>query len=121
MDDRRKETRKKLMAFTLVHDQHGRILGYLGNITRQGAMLIGEKALEINQHITLVLEFPDELPGSAARKLTIAARVARCVPDEESAREFDIGFEFDEVSPEQAKIIDSLLERYHFRHREWAR
>ena len=33
MDERRSETRKKLMAFTLAYDERGKILGYLANIT----------------------------------------------------------------------------------------
>jgi Tfp pilus assembly protein PilZ len=116
MDDRRKETRKKIMAFTLVYDERGRLLGYLVNMTEQGAMVIGEKTLEINSQVTLKIEFPDELEGSFARKLVIAARVARCVPHEASSREFEIGFEFTKIKPEQTQIIEALLERYHFRY-----
>jgi Tfp pilus assembly protein PilZ len=120
MDERRSETRKKLMAFTLVYDERGKILGYLGNITEGGAMVIGEKPLSLDTLLTLNITFPEELPGGA-RKLTVPARIARCVPDKESSREFDIGFEFKDITPEQEAVIQSLLERFHFRHREWAR
>lgn len=116
MDDRRKETRKKLMAFTLVHDaQHGTLLGYLGDLTMQGMMVIGEHALEKGTHLTLAIEFPGELDGVATRRMTIPAHVARCVPDE-APNSFMIGFEFMDISPEHAKMIKALLERYHFRH-----
>jgi Tfp pilus assembly protein PilZ len=117
MDERRSETRKKLMAFNLVYDERGKILGYLGNITEGGAMVIGEKSLEVNSLLTLNITFPEELPGGA-RKLTVAARVARCVPDRESSREFDIGFEFKDITPKQEAVIHSLLERFHFRYRD---
>jgi len=116
MEDRRKETRKKLMAFTLVYDSNrGGILGYLGDLTLQGAMVIGEHSLEKDSRLILAIEFPGELDGIAAQRMTIPARVARCVP-EDGSHSFMIGFEFTEVSPEHAKMIQALLDRYHFRH-----
>lgn len=122
-DNRRREIRKKVMAFTPVYDEdRGVILGYLGNLTLHGAMIIGEKPLEVDAHATLHIEFVDELPGDIARRLVIPARVARCVADEESYRDFNIGFEFrEELTPEQSKVIQVLLDRYHFRHRSWAK
>ena len=122
MDDRRRETRKKFMAFTPVYDQEREVvLGYLGNLTMKGAMIIGEKPLEVNSTATLHIEFLDELPGGIARRLVLPARVARCVHDEESAHDYNIGFEFIEPTPEQEQIIEAMLDRYHFRYREWAK
>ena len=115
MDDRRKEMRRKLMAFTPVRDSDRDILlGYLGDLTLQGAMVVGEKPLEIHSQVTLILDLPGDLPGISARRMSIPARVARCVQDEEGSREFDLGFEFTGIKPEQTKIIQALLERYHF-------
>jgi hypothetical protein len=120
MDDRRTEMRKKLMAFTPVRDKaRGVLLGYLGNLTFQGALVVGERPLEIKSQVTLDIEIPDELPGLPASHMTINARVARCVKDEESVRDFNIGFEFIGITPEHTLIIQSLLDRYHFRHRDW--
>lgn len=117
MDNRRIETRKKLMAFTPVRDRvRGNLLGYLGNMTLQGALVIGEKPLGINSQVTLDIEFPDELPGTFTRHIIITARVARCVKDKESTRDFNIGFEFVGVEPEHTKILQALLDRYHFQH-----
>ena len=122
MDDRRRETRKKFMAFTPVYDEsRGIVIGYLGNLTLQGAMIIGERSLEVNATATLHIEFMDELPGGLARRLVIPARVARCVHDEESAHDYNIGFEFQNPTEEQTRVIEAMLERYHFRYREWAR
>ena len=95
MDDRRKEMREKVMAFTPVRDlDRDILLGYLGDLTLQGAMVVGEKPLEIHLQVTLDIDLPGDLPGISARRMTIPARVARCVPDEEGAREFNIGFKF---------------------------
>ena len=117
MVDRRAEMRRKLAAFTMVRDKRqGMLLGYLGNLTFHGLLVIGEKPLEVNTRITLEMEFPDELPDTATRCMVIDARVARCIPDQESPREFNIGFEFLDVNEEQTRIIQSLLERYSFRY-----
>ncbi len=117
MVDRRTEMRRKLAAFTTVRDKRrGALLGYLGNLNSHGILVIGEKPLEVNTQLTLDIEFPDELPGTPTRRMVIEARVARCVPDQENPREFNIGFEFLIVEEQHAQIIQSLLERYHFRY-----
>ncbi len=116
MDEHRRETRKQIMAFTLVYDKNGKLLGYLANLTHQGVMVIGEKPLDVNSTVTLDIEFPDELSGGLGRKLMIAARVARCVPDVETPEEFNIGLEFTGVTPEHTRVIEALLDRYHFRY-----
>jgi PilZ domain len=117
MGERRKETRRKLMAFTPVYDLEGRnLLGYLGDLTLKGAMVIGVKPLEVDRQIILDIEFQDELPGIMTKHMTISARVARCDRDE-SPNSFKIGFEFKDIQPEHVQIIQALLERYHFRHK----
>jgi len=117
MSERRKEIRKKVMAFTPVYDaDKKRLLGYLGDLTLQGAMVIGAKTIEVNQQLTLKIEFQDELLGIAHKHLAIQARVARCDRDE-SPNSYKIGFEFTDVQPEHIEIIEALLERYHFRHK----
>ena len=64
MDERRKETRRKLMAFTPVYDLHPRsILGYLGDLTLRGALVIGEKLITINKETMLEIDFPSAETG----------------------------------------------------------
>ena len=117
MSERRKETRRKLMAFTSVYDlDKKRLLGYLGDLTLQGAMVIGAKPLQVNKQIILDIEFQDELPGIMTKHMTLPARVARCDRDE-SPNSYKTGFEFTAIQPEHTRIIQALLERYHFRHK----
>ncbi|GAB4491930.1 MAG: hypothetical protein Fur0016_24080 [Anaerolineales bacterium] len=117
MTDRRTEIRKKLMVFTTVRDKHqGTLLGYLENLTLHGLLVVGEKPLELNTRLTLEIELPDELPDTPTRHMVLEARVARCVPDQQSPREFNLGFEFLHIEPDQTQILQSLLERYHFRY-----
>lgn len=117
MSERRTEARKKVMAFTPVHDSDKKILlGYLGDLTMKGAMVIGAKPMEVDKQITLKIEFQDELPGIANKRMTIPVRVVRCNRDE-SPNSYKIGFEFTDVEPVHKQIIEALLERYHFRHK----
>ncbi len=118
MDNRRKEDRKKLMAFTLVYNaDQGKILGYLADLTLQGGMVVGEHALAEDERLTLAIDFPGKLEGISARRMILPARVRRCLPDQGS-RNFKIGFEFVEVSPQNLEMIQALLSRYHLTPRE---
>ena len=63
--ERRKEPRKKLMAFTPVYDRSkGILLGYIQDLTLQGVLVIGEKKLEENTQVSLSFELPGGLPGA---------------------------------------------------------
>ncbi len=114
MKERRKEERKNLAAYTQVYDLYGgSMLGYLGDLTITGAMVIGEKALAIDSELTLAIELP-ELPNVSATRVTIPARTAWCQQDI-SPEYFNVGFEFKVVTPEQEKIIRSIIENYEFK------
>jgi hypothetical protein len=116
MDNRRKETRRKLMTFTPVYDLHPRtLLGYLGDLTLLGALVIGEKLITINKETTLQIDFPSDLPDINVIPVKIPARFAWCHQGE-SPNYFNIGVQFTEVTPEQAELFQQILERYHFRH-----
>jgi hypothetical protein len=115
MSEQRKETRRKLMAFTPVYDSKQKVLlGYIGDLTLLGVMVIGERAVEINTEAILKIEFPDDLPDGFSTHITIPARVAWCRQDE-SPHYFNIGFEFTEVSHQHTKLFQAILERYQFR------
>ena len=113
MDERRKEERKKLMAFAPVFDaRQGKVLGYLADLTLQGAMVIGEHDLEQGEKVELAIEFPSGMEPVFGRRMTVSARVTRCVPDK-GPHSFKIGFEFEGLDADQAEMIRILLERYH--------
>ena len=115
MDNRRTERRRKLTAFTPVRDgERGGLLGFLVNLTLQGALIRGQKPLERDARVLLNIEFPDILPGLSTRQMTIPARVARCGKDKEGAQDYNIGFEFEGVEPEQTMLLQALMDRYHY-------
>jgi len=114
MQERRKVQRKNLMAYTQVFDLYsGHLLGYLGDLHLHGAMVIGEKTMTENTELTLAIELPI-LPDIDMSRITIPARVAWSHQDI-SPEFFNIGFEFKEVSPEQTKVIEAIMENYEFR------
>ena len=102
-DERRKEARKMVMKFTPVYDtDSGKLLGYLRDLTLQGALVIGEKTLDVDSLVTLKINLPGDLPKVKAKHLIITARVARCVEDE-SPNSYKLGFEFNRSKPQRSR------------------
>lgn len=115
-EERRRETRRRLTAFTPVYDLHPRtLLGYLGDMTLRGAMVVGTNLTTIGKETELEISFPSDLPDVRTFKVTIPARVAWCRQDE-SPQYYNIGLEFLEVSPENTELFEQILARYHFRY-----
>lgn len=114
MKERRKQERKNLVAYTQVFDLYGgNLLGYLGDLTASGAMIISEKPMKPESEITLAIELP-ELPDIKTFRMSLPARVVWCQQDL-SPQYFNIGFEFKQVSPEQKELIESVISNYEFR------
>ncbi len=115
MNNNRKESRKKLMAFTPVYELlHKKLIGYIGDLTLKGVMVIGENPIEVDRNFTLGIEFPEGAVGASTTRIVMPSRAAWCRNDD-SPQYFNIGFEFLEVSPENIKVIDAVLVRYQFR------
>lgn len=114
MDERRKEERKNLVAYTDVYDLYnGTFFGHLGDLSFFGLMVIGDKPAAEGVELTLAVELP-ELPNITARRITLPARIVWVKPDI-SPEFFNIGFEFKEITPEQKKVIAAVIEHYEFR------
>jgi hypothetical protein len=116
MSDRRKEIRRRFTSFTPVYDLHPRVLlGYLGDLTLRGGLVIGTNLTTVNKETTLEINFPSGLPDIPVFPVIIPARIAWCRQDE-SPQYFNIGVEFTEMKPEHQELFQLILERYHFRH-----
>ncbi|MCQ3936054.1 MAG: hypothetical protein DPW18_03285 [Chloroflexi bacterium] len=114
MRERRKQERKSLVAYTQVYDLYGGVLiGYLGDLSLHGAMVITEKPMSPNSELTLGFEIP-ELPGVKAVRMSLPARVAWCEQDL-SPQFYNVGFEFKEVTEQQKGMIESIIKHYEFR------
>ena len=114
MQERRKQPRKELMSYSQVYNLYdGQLLGYLGDLTQLGAMVIGDTPLEKDISLTISIQLPD-LPGVKATRMALPVRVAYCKKDL-SPDYYNIGLEFQLVTDNQKMIIDSVIENYEFR------
>ena len=114
VQERRKQPRKDLMSFSQVYElDKGRLIGYLGDITQLGAMLIGEEPLEVNQQMNISILLP-ELPEITVTRIALPVRVAYCQKDL-SPDYFNLGLEFNLVTDQQKKIIEAIIDNYEFR------
>ena len=113
MSEKRKEERKILITFIPVYDLFKNILlGYLRDLTLQGAMVVGSRPAEIDQKLTLAIEFR-ETPEIPAMRMTIPARVAWCKREQDSTY-YDTGVEFLELTDQDRTVIKAVLQRYQF-------
>lgn len=116
LNNRRVEPRRKLMAFTPVYDLHPRFLmGYLGDMTLKGALIIGTNLVTVNKETTLEIQFPGDSPDVPVLKAILPARIAWCRQDE-SPQYYNIGVQFTEVTLDNEDLLVRILERYHFRY-----
>jgi len=114
MDERRKLDRKYLIVYSRVFERNlGKMLGYLGDLSLSGAMIISEHAQTVNSMLPLRFDLPD-LQLFNVGQLDIAARVAHCDPDINPAF-YNIGFEFLDITPEEKAIIEKMMDAYEFR------
>jgi hypothetical protein len=105
--------RGKILTFTPVYDLHAKILlGYLGDLTLKGALMVSEKPVEIEKTLNLAIEFRTS-SETAATHMTISARVAWC-KQEEHRTYYYTGLEFLVVTDQNKKLIETVLEKYQF-------
>jgi len=113
MAEKRKFPRRDLIFYSRVSDGNsGRALGYLINITPQGAMILSEKPLDVNLEMELHIEIPEGL--SDLSEMVILARSRWCQPDI-NPEFYDVGFMFLESSKEYTALILRLVEEHGFR------
>jgi len=114
MQERRKQPRKDLMSYSQVYDLHdGALLGYLGDLTLLGAMVISDHPVAANTSLTISLELP-ELPGVSESAMILSVRVAWCHEDL-SPEYYNLGLQFHLVTDKQKTIIAAVMENYEFR------
>lgn len=113
MTNHRKAERFKAVTFTTVYDHNmDVILGFLGDLTLSGALIIGEKLLERNQEIILRMEFSEasDLPD---KTFVVPAHIAWC-QEQEDGIYIHTGVEFKDITPQTKNIIATVLEKYNF-------
>jgi hypothetical protein len=114
MQERRKQPRKNLMAYSQVFDlAEGRLIGYLGDLNLVGAMVIADQPIAVDSKLAISIQLP-ELPNISTSRLALPVRVAWCHKDI-SPEFLNIGLEFSQVTDEQKAIIEAVMDNYEFR------
>ena len=114
MQDRRRQTRKDLMSYSQVHNlQNGELIGYLGDLTELGAMVISDQLVDSDTSLHISIELP-ELPDIQDSTMIISVRVAYCHQDI-SPEYYNLGLEFNSITEKQMSIIKAVMTNYEFR------
>jgi hypothetical protein len=111
MSEQRKIKRKKIMAFTPVYNSNRTVLyGYIGDLTMLGALVIGEKPMDVDTESIFLIAFP-ETPEFSAQKMKIKARV-KWTQWDPVKQNYNSGIEFQDISEQNNTILESILARY---------
>ena len=114
MDERRKLPRKYLIIYSRVFERTmGKLLGYLADLSLEGAMIITEDAMAEGATLDLRFDLPDPKVFEAS-VLNLTARVARCNTDISPAF-YNVGLEFQGVTDRDKRILEKMMEVYEFR------
>jgi hypothetical protein len=97
------ERRRKALTYTPVYDntRANLLLGYLGDLTLKGALLISEEPLQVNQFLSLAIEFR-RVPDQPGGRVVIPARVVWCQMEDHKTY-YNVGLEF-QTMPEQNRM-----------------
>jgi len=113
MSKLRMDKRRKILTFTPVYDQSEDVLmGYLGDLTLRGALMISEEPVQTDQTLTLGIEFR-KTSVKPVKRMVIPARVAWC-KHEEHRTYYNTGLEFLELNEKEKKAVEAILKKYEF-------
>ncbi len=107
MKDRRRLKREHIMFYSRVFDREtGALLGYLGDLTPIGCMVIGEKSLAPDTDYMLRIDLPEDMYPKPV--LNVSAQSVYCRPDVDP-RFYTIGFSFQDLRPEDVAIVEQIV------------
>ena len=114
IEERRRLPRKYLIVYSRVYERNlGMIIGYLGDLSQLGAMIISEHPQAVDSVLPIRFDLPDMNLFNSAQ-LDLTARVVHCVPDI-NPEFYNIGFEFLGLTQRQVDTIKKMMEAYEFR------
>jgi hypothetical protein len=110
MEERRRLKRHHIMFYSRVFDRKtGTFLGYLGNLTAKGAMVIADEPLPAESDLQLRIDLPEDMYPKPL--LNFKARSVWCNQDVDP-NFYNIGFELFDVPEEDVKIIEQIVQDY---------
>lgn len=110
MAEARRAQREVINRYLKVYDADSeRFLGYLVDITPEGAMLQSKEEIEPDASFRLRLELPEEMDGS--REIVVQAESV-WDKKEGNALFHHTGFEFQDISADDEERVRRLMESY---------
>jgi len=115
MEERRKLKRRYIMFYSRVFDRKtGRLLGYLSDLTQEGAMVISEEKIEPSQVMRLRMDLPEGVFDKS--QLDFEAKAVWTSKDVDP-HFFNTGFHLINISEGDIAIIEQIIQDYGFRER----
>jgi len=112
MLEKRKFQRRHLIYYLRVFDRDTvNLLGHLVDITSEGVMVISENPIEVGKIFHMRMILPKEIIGK--EQISFDA-VSKWSAKDVNPSFYDTGFEFQDVSRENIKIISQLIEDFGF-------
>ncbi len=113
MSERRKLHRRHLIFYLRLQDARtGELMGFLGDISPKGLLMISEQPLAVGRTLHLQLLLPHEIEGRNAVELEAVVR--RCAPDY-NPQFHAIGMEVNELEPAVLKVLEELVQEMGFK------
>jgi hypothetical protein len=113
MEERRSLKRRHIMFYSRVFDRTtGKHLGYLGNMTTEGLMIISDEPIETNTSFLLRIDLPEDIYDKVV--LNFEALSLWCKPDVDP-NFYNTGFELSKIHLDDLRLIERLIEDYEVR------
>jgi hypothetical protein len=116
VENRRKINRRYLLYFVRVYDAaFHRQIGNLVDITPQGVMIVGQDAIPEGQAVQLRVEVTPDIADSPFLEFPTIS--IWCHPDLEPSL-YNTGFKILELTHEDSRIIQNIIDTFGFRDNE---
>lgn len=113
MAEKRKDKRRNIIYYLRVFDRNtDQLVGQLVDITTSGMKLVSETPIESDAVFQLRMVLPEEI--GQKKEIGFDVKSMWCKRDV-NPNFFSIGFEFEDISTEDIKIIQNLIYEFSFR------
>lgn len=109
-ENRRKQERRLLTYFSRVIDnKNGRLLGYLVDMTTNGAMIVGNVPLKVNDDFNLRIDLPENIADK--QQLIVSMKVVWTKPDPDPEL-YRTGLKFIHVADDDLAVMKKVIAEF---------
>ena len=112
-DERRELKRQHIMFYSRVFNRRtGEFIGYLGNMTPKGLMIISDQPIQTEENFSLRIDLPEDIYDRPV--LAFEAKSVWCQPDIDP-NFYNTGFHLLTVPEDEIALIGQIVDDYGFR------